>query len=69
VNLVPINVVEHRVGTYKASEVEVDWIVVGRFIPNEYAPVRGSRGSGVTLLRRPTKGQKPKKKDLPDVEV
>lgn len=68
VNLVPINVAEHKVGTYKATEVEVDWIVVGRFIPNEYAPVRSHRLSGgVSILRRP-KGQK-KKGKLPDVEV
>lgn len=59
-NLVPINVRSHDVQTFKTKDVRVEWVVIGRIIPNELDRVR--KGA---IMRRSKKRKAAEK----DVEV
>lgn len=58
--LVPLNVREHRVQSYPAKEVQIDLVVIGRVIPNEF--------TGIAKAKVARRGRK-KAVTLKDVEV
>lgn len=56
VHLFPINSTEHTVQTFEARKVEIDYVVVARFVINEFGkPRKESEIGKVTMLRRDRK--------------